>query len=149
MHKTKGYTALINFFSQIGSLRIGVESQISPFLEFFNEAALVELPFTGPVYTWDNRQIGYHQIEERLDRFSSSPDWLATNPNAIVQHQQVTSSDHKALILSTELQQPSLPEPFRFEAFWVQEPSFHDLVAQAWTVQASDESTSFLVNSEV
>ncbi|PON53002.1 REJ domain containing protein [Parasponia andersonii] len=38
--------------------------------------------FSGPKLTWDNRQEGIHDIQERLDRFTASSSRLSLFANA-------------------------------------------------------------------
>lgn len=45
---------------------------------------MVEVKFQEPEWTWANNRIGEGYIEERLDRFFTSPDWHIRFPKALV-----------------------------------------------------------------
>lgn len=51
---------------------------------------------------WANNQDNEGFVEEILDRFFASPDWLLEFDTAIVLHEEKQSSDHSFLILDSK-----------------------------------------------
>jgi hypothetical protein len=92
----------------------------------------VDLGYSGNLFTWSNKHKGHFNIKERLDRGLSNHRWIHLFPNAKISHLPALDSDHNPLLFSTLGDFPSLPKPFKFEAFWVKDISSHSVIANAW-----------------
>ena len=57
------------------------QSILARFRETAEECGLLDLGYNGYDFTWDNRQQGDRAMEERLDRFCSTSDWMALFPS--------------------------------------------------------------------
>lgn len=55
------------------------ESSFLPFRSFIAEMDMGEIKYTGNTYTWANNRMGEGFIQERLDRFFGSSDWMLQN----------------------------------------------------------------------
>lgn len=64
------------------------EKSFKQFREFIQGMNMVEIIFLGREWTWANNRTGEGYVEEKLDRFFASPEWMYHNPNAVVTHVQ-------------------------------------------------------------
>lgn len=95
---------------------------------------MIDLGFSGPRFTWSNLRPALGHVKERLDRALSNADWRLLFPEAIVQHLPRTYSDHCPLLVDLSgipIPNPHL-RPFRFEACWLLDDRYKDLVNQVW-----------------
>jgi hypothetical protein len=112
----------------------GGRTRPNKFLLAFQEAlidcGLTDLGYTGDKFTWHRGG-----IRERLDRAIACDEWRGKFPDATVENLNYSRSDHRPLLLSfgetptSERQGRAL---LRFEARWLKEKSFHQVVADAW-----------------
>lgn len=58
-----------------------------------------EVKFKGRRWTWENNRQGEGYIEERIDMFFDSAEWLLEYDKAEVLHLRNQSSDHSMLVL--------------------------------------------------
>jgi hypothetical protein len=91
-----------------------------------DDCNLNDLGFSGDAFTWRRGK-----IRERLDRAVANPAWITMHPGAVLQHLGYIKSDHRPIILDTEYK-PDLPThtagPRQFEAKWLREPGFRQIV---------------------
>lgn len=116
------------------------QSQMKDFREMIHSFSLMDLGFKGPAYTWSNRRKANFHIRERLDRSLASPEWRLLYSGAHVLHLPAINSDHAPLLLSL-FQEPKSSKPmFRFEAMWLKDPAFLNIIGHKWHgLSASDE----------
>lgn len=74
------------------------EGSFNMFRSFICDMQTNEVNFTGSAWTWTNNQAGDDYVEERLDRFFISSDWLFCHPKTVVNHIKKQSSDHCLLL---------------------------------------------------
>ncbi|CAN1338922.1 hypothetical protein LINPERPRIM_LOCUS38278 [Linum perenne] len=55
---------------------------------------LIDIGFTGPEFTWSNRQSPPSLIDERIDRFFLNEFWLDIFPEKAIEHLPPICSDH-------------------------------------------------------
>ena len=73
---------------------------------------------------------------ERIDRFFMNPSWCLLYPDAKVSHLTRCHSDHCPVLMETNPRRPmQLNRPFKFQSFWLFDPSFPSIVNQAWGQQ--------------
>ena len=93
--------------------------------------------FSGPKYTWNNRQAGDALVRIRLDRAVANGAFLELFDNFKVENVITTSSDHFAISISLSTlmegkQTVPVQQQFRFEAAWLRAPDYRDVMERAW-----------------
>jgi hypothetical protein len=104
-------------------------SSTDPFHHFINEFGLIDLGFSGNLFTWSNHRDGDNLIKERLNRGLASPQWIHLFPSYSIRHLPAHTSDHNPLLLSTMENTTNLPRPFRFEKFWIKDPTCQNIIS--------------------
>ncbi|KAL5823208.1 hypothetical protein ACOSQ4_021108 [Xanthoceras sorbifolium] len=74
------------------------------FREALDACGLQDLGFEGPLFTWCNGRVGNAFVQERLDRYVCSRDWLSLFPASYVQHLDFWKSDHRPILLHIAVQ---------------------------------------------
>jgi len=85
---------------------------------------LDDLGFSGDIFTWRNKQTtGNTHIRERLDRAVANARWRMKFPLMHVKNGDPYHSDHRPVVLSTEMIQRGGGGGcgFKFEASWIKE----------------------------
>lgn len=85
----------------------------------------MDVPFSGPQYTWTNNRIDFDPIFEHLDRSYSSSTWFANFPDTQLLHQPILSSDHAAIILSYTVDPDFVKRPYKIENSCFLAPAVH------------------------
>ncbi|KAH1129349.1 hypothetical protein J1N35_000727 [Gossypium stocksii] len=92
----------------------------SLFEGFMDAAALHDLGFRGPSFTWHKGG-----IFEGLYKAIGNEAWLKDFPNMVVTHLPTLKSDHKLLLLLMRVElRISKDHPLRFLARWLDHPKF-------------------------
>ncbi|XP_021757463.1 uncharacterized protein LOC110722503 [Chenopodium quinoa] len=117
---------LIGDFNQVEYLsdKLGDSSSIPGQMDFISWRIgmdLVDVPFSGPKFTWTNNRTDLDPIFERLDRAYASSAWLLDYPDTRVLHQPILFLDHAAIILSDMVESRYLKRPYRVENWFVRE----------------------------
>ncbi|XP_021774244.1 uncharacterized protein LOC110738176 [Chenopodium quinoa] len=63
------------------------------------DSRLLDIPFSGPTFTWTNGHHNGNPTFERLDKAYATNDWLIKYPDTSILHQPILFSDHAAIIL--------------------------------------------------
>ena len=104
------------------------------FKDCLDKCNMVDLGFSGPRYTWTNRREINNLIQERIDRYFMNPSWCLLYLDARVSHLTRCHSDHCPVLLETIPRQTTfLNRHFRFQSFWLSDPSFPQVVTKAWS----------------
>lgn len=111
------------------------ESSFLDFWTFITEMQMGEIKFRGEPFTWANNREVEGFIQERLDRFFGSSDWMIEKDTAEVRHFLKQASDHSLLISDTMPTRRKTKGRFIFASNWFQEPASEQLVKEAWTTQ--------------
>ena len=114
------------------------DTQMALFRDCLNECGLVDLGFTGPKYTWTNRQSGDDHVKVRLDRAVANDAFQDLFAECQVENAITTTSDHLAISISledapTSIVKPQVQHGFRFEAAWLRAPEYEELMEKSWT----------------
>ncbi|CAN6690416.1 unnamed protein product [Malus baccata var. baccata] len=98
---------------------------------FLNAAALVDLGFNGPKFTWRGMRYG-NLVKERLDRAAANVLWQNLWPHTSVLHETAICSDHCPIVVLSQPAARRGKRLFCFEAFWAKEDDCRALVAKCW-----------------
>jgi hypothetical protein len=109
------------------------------FMQAFQSALvdckLLDLGYRGDKFTW-HRGL----IRERLDRALVNEAWKTKFEGAFWENLPYNRSDHRPLLLCFEempIYEENGPSILRFEARWLKEARFKDIVKEAWENSAS------------
>jgi hypothetical protein len=100
------------------------------FRDTLMECGLEVLGLSGDIFSWKR-----DRIRERLDRGVATGSWMTMHPTDGIQHLEFIKSDHRSILLNTEMQMAqsnNRSKVKRFEARWVQENGFREKVQQTW-----------------
>lgn len=104
---------------------------MNKFRTLAQRAALIDLGYRGPAYTWCNNQYKGNLIMQRLDRVLATAPWTALHPAAAVYHLPRFNSDHHPILLRTSPPPPRIQKKFKTENWWLLHPQFEEVCKQA------------------
>ncbi|XP_021755862.1 uncharacterized protein LOC110721052 [Chenopodium quinoa] len=131
---------IIGDFNQVEyfSDKLGGNLSIPGQMEFINWRMgldLVDVPFSGPRYTWTNNRLDSDPIFERLDRAYASPTWFLEYPDTRLTHQPILFSDHAAIILADSVDSVDIKRLYKIENWCLSVPAIHDIISsKAWGI---------------
>jgi hypothetical protein len=111
------------------------ESQMVGFRDALEACGLCDLGFSGPCFTWCNHRSDGTFTKERLDRVVADRDWNSLFQSAVVQVLPACASDHHPLVVSFSVHpsdRRSFKRCFKFEAGWVKDEEYQNIVRNAW-----------------
>ncbi|KAK3193164.1 hypothetical protein Dsin_024474 [Dipteronia sinensis] len=116
----------------------GSDKSISEKLAFrhtVEDCDLIDLGFSEPSFTWNNKREGRKNIQERLDRFLADFLWRDRFPQVKVEHLGFHSSDHRPLLLHFDYDIHVVRgrgKGFKFKPFWLQEDYIERVFEREW-----------------
>lgn len=87
-----------------------------------------DIKFKGEIDTWANNGEGEGFIQERLNRFFGSVEWMIQYDTAKVKHFLRQASDHSLIILDTKTQGNKTKTKIIFETSWTKRQENEDMV---------------------
>lgn len=116
------------------------------FRSWIDGNGLIDLGFSGPAYTWSNKQPGRANVSQRLDRAFSNLAWTIKYPACAVFNIPRFCSDHSPVLVRMQPMRKKVRPNFRCENWWALKPGFKQVCQRASTVQTQswrEVSTSF------
>ncbi|KMS97072.1 hypothetical protein BVRB_7g179330 [Beta vulgaris subsp. vulgaris] len=112
-------------------------ASVQQFRSVVDELLLKDLGADGYPFTWSNRRADDAFVEERLDRALASESWMDLYSNAAVSNLIWDGSDHFPIVMNLGGHQTNAPtstgqQRFRFEAKWLQEANFDNVMKEVW-----------------
>lgn len=106
------------------------------FHDWFQREGLVDMGFTGQMFTWSRGNEASTFNGARLDRGLCNIDWLEKFKGFEVCILPRTSSDHSPLLLRTDQSQPrqNIEHGFKFKASWLGQQDFLSLIRARWNM---------------
>ena len=104
------------------------------FKHWIENSGLIDLGFSGPLFTWARGSHPQTRKEARLDRALSNADWRLRFQEGTVRHLIRAGSNHSPLLISMgPLKKPiQFNRPFRFQAAWVSHNQFEEFLTRKW-----------------
>jgi hypothetical protein len=106
------------------------EHLMQNFRDAIEDCNLADFGYTGHKFTW-HRGL----IRERLDRALTNEGWNSFFGDAVLQNMEYSRSDHRPILMTFENDETNIrigPAVLRFEAKWLKETHFRQVVEQAW-----------------
>ena len=108
-----------------------INVDIRDFVESKNHLSMFDHAFSGPLFTWTNRQAeGF--IAKKLDRVLINGNWSSKFPQSQVEFLPQEISDHCPALIQLQQESHSPPKPFKFFNHWVKHQKFLEVVEQSW-----------------
>jgi len=70
------------------------------FHECLNNCGMIDLGFSGHIFSWSNRRPLVQFVQERIDRVFTNVDWNFLYLEACVKHLERTHFDHSPIVFS-------------------------------------------------
>jgi hypothetical protein len=122
------------------------DSQIAQFQGCLDDCGLMDVGFSGPMFTWSNKQVEHDLVRVRLDRAVVNGEFQDLFDDLSVENLITTTSDHSAILIRLQnvgrpADRRSMQTGFRYEAAWIRAPDYRDTLEKAWEA-SSDGSHS-------
>ncbi|KAL9416830.1 hypothetical protein AB3S75_039924 [Citrus x aurantiifolia] len=111
------------------------------FKEVAQACNLVDLGCTGYPFTWSNRRFDPHLVEERLDRFMCSRDWVNSFYDYTATNLLTMSSYHRPMLMEVRKRGKSVryerkaPLRIHYEDMWSAYDMCKSIVQKEWSSQ--------------
>ena len=91
----------------------------------------MDLGFVGSKFTWHKHYDNF-TVWERLDRAVATNEWFSLFLDTQVRHLDVTTSDHKPLLINPDGMDCKQQRPFCFKHMWMSEPGCGVTIEAVW-----------------
>jgi hypothetical protein len=113
------------------------EQQMKLFRECLEDCDLVDLGFSGPKFTWNNREKGNNNVKIRLDRALANGQLMELFADCQVENMITYSSNHYAVLISIGNgfkcnEAKPFSQTFRYEAMWARAADYMEVVEKSW-----------------
>ncbi|WZY76441.1 hypothetical protein YC2023_022825 [Brassica napus] len=110
---------------------LNVDRKTREFQECISDAALSDLSYTGPTFSWWNSQKA-NPIGKKLDRILVNDQWLVQFPSSLGVFGPPQFSDHTSMSVILESAKSKHRIPFRFYNFLLLDGEFLPMIAWLW-----------------
>ena len=94
------------------------------------ECSLLDVGFTGSLFTWE-RNSG---LKQRLDRILFNQSFLTMFPSTKVNVGLLHSSDHRPLTLTAKIDSSFIKSSFKFQNMWLKDKRFFKVCKDNWSI---------------
>ncbi|KAF8402130.1 hypothetical protein HHK36_013082 [Tetracentron sinense] len=122
------------------------QSSILPMADCFFHAGLEDTRCKGSLFTWSNGMLGPRRIDCKLDRCMSNIAWIQMFPDSEALFGACSSSDHRQMSFSFNLDRSNKPRYFKFYNHWPNHPGFLEVVREAWATRVKGNPMYKLVH---
>ncbi|XP_039004831.1 uncharacterized protein LOC120132053 [Hibiscus syriacus] len=138
------FNVTLNSYESSIPINVATRGDISDFQNCVDVLGLSDHPFSGPLFTWSNKQQGSF-LARNLDRVLINPVWFGSFADSEVEFLAPGDSDHcPAFAWLYKFAPVSRPKPFKFLNFWTLHPRFMDVVEESWQVPSSGNPAQVL-----
>jgi len=92
----------------------------------------VDIPLVRIQYPWTNNRSGNHSLAITLDKFLIKEAFLTLHPRIRQWVGTGGISDHRPIFLELSDNIPKIKSPLKFNASWLKDPSYLQLVSEYW-----------------
>ncbi|XP_038994273.1 uncharacterized protein LOC120118241 [Hibiscus syriacus] len=132
--------------SDFGNLGLHSTPDMEDFKSCLVDLELLDHHFSGPLYTWSNKQDDLF-LAHKLDKILINSQWLLEFPDSAVEFQAQGVSDHCPVIIWTQKSaQVHRPKPFKFFNCWTAHEGFLRVVNDSWQEQSVGNAMQVLFN---
>ncbi|XP_039071263.1 uncharacterized protein LOC120218382 [Hibiscus syriacus] len=140
------FNVILNVEESSSQINAGTLADMVNFQSCVVDLGLTDHPYTGPLFTWSNKQQATY-LARKLDRVLVNSNWFEIFSASDVEFQAPGDSDHFPILVWLYKEVPAAkPKPFKFFNFWAMHPDFMSLVKDSWQdlVNANPAQTLFL-----
>jgi hypothetical protein len=122
------------------------EAQMELFRRCLDDCGLIDLGYSGPSFTWTNRQANDTLVRVRLDRAVANEAFSSLFDDVNVENIITTTTDHFAILIRLQSfgqnsRQIPVQSGFRFEAAWLRAPDYREMLENAWRSSCDGAAT--------
>lgn len=96
---------------------------------------IVDIKFKGEICTWANNREGEGFIQERLDKFFGSAEWMLSYNTTEVKHVMRQASDHSLFLLDSNPVRKKTKARFIFKNRWTKRLESENIIREVWYQQ--------------
>lgn len=111
---------------------LAAPSKVQDFHSCINDTELIDIPQSGPIFTWTNKRIdGF--LARKLDRAMANSKWLEDYAGFDVAFHPPEFSDHCAGLIAMQTATPTKHRPFKFFNYLIKHRDFLPEVSRTWS----------------
>lgn len=135
-------------FSESWGHHAQIDSLTDIMTNLLEEHKWIDIPSARMQFTWSNNRSGEQSLARRLDRFLIKESLLSDLPRIRQWVGTGGLSDHRPIFLEAEGSSLKIKSPYKFNAAWLMDPSYIQLVNNYWRSnhirEEEDFSTGFV-----
>lgn len=117
-------------------LGMPIPNKVQEFQNCIREVGLVDIPCSGPLFTWSNRgDDGF--LAKKLDKAMANSQWLLELSDYEAQFLAPDTSDHSAGWIALKSPTAHKCRPFKFFSYLIQHDDFHTVVHNSWLASSA------------
>ncbi|XP_074314511.1 uncharacterized protein LOC141649728 [Silene latifolia] len=107
-------------------------AEIEPFRTCIADCEVVDIPATGSLFTWNNKQQPVDRIYSRLDRFMINKAWSDNFPDLYANFLPEGMFDHTPCLLNSSTQVQQI-RSFKYYNMWRAAKDFLPIIKRCWS----------------